>query len=60
MKPIYINTWECWVSLSEIHDFDPYGGHDFSIDCGGGNSINYEFTGNIPKREEQWNYQKSS
>ena len=52
MKPLYINTWERWVSLSEIHDFDPYGGHDFSIDCGGGNSVNYEYTGDIPEKEE--------
>ena len=52
MKLTYITTWSTWVILSEFHNFDPYKELDFSIDKGGGNSIDYEYTGDVPKREE--------
>lgn len=52
MKPKLITNWSKWVYLSELHNFDPYKEIEFSIDKGGGNSIDYEYTGDVPKREE--------
>ena len=53
MKTKLIATWSTWVLLSEYHNFDPYKELDFSIDKGGGNSIDYEYTGDVPKRETE-------
>ena len=52
MKLTYITTWSTWVILSEFHNFDPYKELDFSPDRGGGNSIDYEYTGDVPEKEE--------
>jgi len=52
MKPTYIATWSTWVILSEFHNFDPYKELEFSIDMGGGNSKDYEFTGDVPGKED--------
>ena len=48
MKTLYIPDWKTWKSLAEHYDFDPYKKLDFSIDKGGGNSIDYEYVGSIP------------
>ncbi len=52
LKTRCIATWPTWVKLSEHHNFDPYKELDFSIDKGGGNSINYEYIGDVPKKEK--------
>ena len=52
MKLTYITTWSTWVKLSENYNFDPYKEVEFSIDRGGGNSIDYEYTGDVPEKEE--------
>lgn len=52
MKPTYIGKWSTWVKLSEHHNFDPYKELDFSIDKGGGNSIDWEYVGDTPKKED--------
>jgi len=38
--------------MGEHYDFDPYEQVDFGIDKGGGNSIDYEYVGDIPEKEE--------
>ena len=52
MKTKLIATWSTWVSLCESYDHDPYKTIEFGIDKGGGNSQWFEFTGDIPKKEE--------
>ena len=52
MKPQYINSWKAWKSFAEHHNFDPYKQLDFSIDYGGGNSIDWEYTGDVPEKED--------
>lgn len=51
-KTNYISNWQIWKELCWDWDIDPYENGDFSIDEGGGNSINYEYIGDIPKKEE--------
>ena len=52
MKTRLITRWTKWVYFSELHNFDPYKQLDFSIDIGGGNTIDYEYSGDVPEREE--------
>ena len=52
MKPTYINNWETWKELCAEWKIDPYEYVDFSIDEGGGNSTDFEYIGETPKREE--------
>lgn len=49
MKPIYITTWKKWEELSERYNFNPSVVAEFSIDLGGGNSKDYEYTGDMPE-----------
>ena len=51
MKITCITNWETWKELCEQNDVDPYKFVDFGIDMGGGNSISYEFIGDIPEKE---------
>ena len=52
LKTNYISNWETWKELCAQNDVDPYEFVDFGIDMGGGNSKNFEFIGNIPKKEK--------
>lgn len=52
MKITHITNFETWKMMGEHYGFDPYEQVDFGIDKGGGNSIDYEFVGDIPEREE--------
>lgn len=51
MKAIYIPDWKTWKSLAGYYDFDPYRKRNLSIDKGD-NSIDYEYTGSVPEKEE--------
>lgn len=51
-KTNYINNWETWEELCAEWKIDPYEHVDYGEDLGGGNSRNYEYTGDTPKREE--------
>jgi len=50
MKTKYIPNWSVWVILCEAYDYDPYEIKEFSIDTGGGNSRDFEYIGDIPKK----------
>jgi len=52
MKITHITNFKTWKMMGEHYGFDPYEQVDFSIDKGGGNSIDYEYTGDIPEKEE--------
>ena len=52
MKTKYIPSWTVWVILCETYDHDPYMTIEFSIDLGGGNSRDFEYIGDTPKKEE--------
>lgn len=52
MKLTYITTWSTWVLLCDSYDYDPYKTIEFGIDKGGGNGLYFEYTGDIPKKEE--------
>lgn len=52
MKPIHVTDWEFWKELGEFYKFDPYENVNHGIDEGGGNSTDFEFIGDIPKKEE--------
>lgn len=52
MKITYITNFETWKMMGEHYDFDPYENVDHSIDMGGGNSRDYEYTGDIPEKED--------
>ena len=53
MKTQYINDWETWKELCEQNNIDPYRTVEFGIDMGDGNSRNYEFGGDVPKKEDE-------
>ena len=52
MATRYVSNWEDWKKLCEHYDFDPYKTVEFGLDEGGGNSTDFEYTGDIPKKEE--------
>ena len=52
MKIIHITNWETWEKMGEHYGFDPYETVDHGIDLGGGRSVDYEYTGDIPEKEE--------
>jgi len=52
MKTTCITNWEQWKTMGEHYGFDPYEQVDHSIDWGGGNSMDYEFCGDVPNKEE--------
>jgi len=52
MKITNITNFETWKMMGEHYDFDPYEQVDHSIDTGGGNSMDWEYTGDIPEKEE--------
>lgn len=52
-KTLYIPDWKTWESLGEHYDFDPYKEVEFSIDLGGGNSKDYEYVGDVPKKDDE-------
>ena len=53
MKAIYITEWKRWKAMGELEGFDPYECKDYSIDLGGGNSVNWEYIGDIPEKETE-------
>ena len=53
MKTNYITDWEVWRAICEEWKVDPYEYGDFSIGTGGGDSINLEYIGDIPDKEEK-------
>ena len=53
MKTKYITNWQIWKELCWDWGIDPYENVDHSIDLGGGNSRDYEYTGDIPAKEKQ-------
>jgi hypothetical protein len=52
MKATYISNWEVWREICTEWKVDPYEYRDLSIGTGGGNSIDYEYIGDIPDKEE--------
>jgi len=46
------SDWEVWKEFCERHGEDPYKTYDIGFDLGGGDSEDYEYTGDIPEREE--------
>jgi len=52
MRTHYITSWKIWKKLCEHYDFDPYTTVEFRLDEGGGNSTDFEYTGDIPSKEE--------
>jgi len=53
MKPIYITNWQIWKELCWDWGIDPHENVDYSIDMGGGNSKNFEYTGDVPEKETE-------
>ena len=51
MKTHKINDWETWKELCLEYNIDPYEYVDFGIDEGGGNSTDFEYIGDTPKKE---------
>ena len=51
MMAITIYQWKEWKELCEANDIDPYENVDFGIDKGGGDSEDFEYVGDIPKKE---------
>ena len=45
-------SWRIWRMICELQDLDPYKTKEFSIDLGGGRTKDFEYTGDIPKKEE--------
>jgi len=52
MRSIYVLNWERWKELCSTWDYDPYETIEFGVDEGGGNSTDYEYIGETPKKEE--------
>lgn len=52
MKPHYINNWKTWKRLCDYYNIDPYENFEFSIAGVDGNSTDFEYTGDIPEKEE--------
>jgi len=52
MSTKYISNWETWKELCLQNDVDPHENVDDGIDEGGGNSMNWEYFGDIPEKEE--------
>jgi len=50
---IFISRWKDWKTLCEEWDIDPYAYVDFGIDEGGGNSMDFEYIGGIPKKKDK-------
>jgi len=48
---IKISSWQEWKELCKRYDIDPYENADFGIDLGGGRSRDFEFVGDVPKKE---------
>jgi len=51
-KEIHITNWETWEKLCAEYKADPYENVSLHRDLGGGNSMGYEFCGDIPEKEE--------
>lgn len=51
-KTYYINEWDTWKELCQENGIDPYEESDFSQGVGGGDSIDFEFVGDYPEKEE--------
>ena len=52
MATNYTANWEAWKMTCETQKHDPYKTKEFSIDLGGGRTRDFEYTGDIPKKEE--------
>jgi len=52
-KTFRISDWSIWLDICETLDEDPWTTDETGYDCGGGDSINYEFTGDRPERENE-------
>jgi len=48
----YTASWSIWRMVCELQDYDPYKTREFSIDMGDGRTRDFEYTGDIPKKEE--------
>ena len=48
----YTASWRIWRMVCELQDLDPYKTKEFSIDLGGGRTRDFEYTGDIPKKDE--------
>lgn len=51
-KPHYIYDWEEWKKFCERQEIDPYENADWSWDLGGGDSLDIEYAGNVPKKKK--------
>ena len=52
-KKYYIKKWEVWVELCEDADLDPHDTTDFGRDLGGGECVEFIYSGEYP--EEKYN-----
>ena len=48
-----ISNWREWVELCSYWDEDPYKTVEFGEDKGGGDSFTWEYTGDVPKKEDE-------
>jgi len=48
-KTHYIVNWGDWKELCEEHGINPYKEIELGFDLGGGDSEDFEFTGEVPE-----------
>jgi len=53
-KKSYYSTsdWNEWKEFCERCEEDPYETTEIGFDAGGGDSVDYEYIGDVPEREE--------
>ena len=50
-KSYTINDWDRWVELCSERDINPREEVEFGLDIGGGDSIDFEYIGEIPTED---------
>ena len=48
----FITNWETWKELCAEYEADPYENVNLHRDLGGGNITDFEYIGDIPKKED--------
>jgi hypothetical protein len=48
-----ISNWEIWKELCSSWKIDPYENIEWGEDRGGGDSMTWEYIGDIPEKEEE-------
>jgi len=47
-----IHEWHDWVEICNIVGIDPYENSDCGLDIGGGDSMDWEYVGDIPEKNK--------